>query len=834
MNRLNYSTKKIEIIVFVWFLLLLLIPFSGHRYSDDSTAKYETAKIFIATGSFNIELSEKGWGYRSPNGGIYTYFSIGTIIVMMTPALIVTLLESVLSITVPEQIVSVIITFQNLLITSFIGLFLFLIFSENKFSRKASLICSMIIVVGSEILQYSSTGWSEPSSLLLSLMALYFLKDRNWKLWAIFSSLAILIRFELAMFFCFFAILNIIKKNMSIKDVLSVLMIFSFIFSLQMIFNYVRYDTVLHFGYFNIGNTVTNSNVVNSSIWSRYLKSFYFSYLSFGRLHFIWVTPLILLSPLLLVYKEKIPEKILISLISASLSMLIIPFAGYNSWCWGNRYLYPFFIYLIIPLFLNKKVLRLPITKVIIILSIIISISSTLINSHVIQEKLSKKLGAAESIVLTASDFHYATFWYHIQEIPNATFNTFQLMFNSVGNLSWEYLRENCLDIWPVGMTSFFDNPIYPFILWIALILGVVTYSILIIVPLLKREELKEKKILIDILHPAHVHFFKNIARELERKGYKVIFTARDKEMALELLEKNGFNYYLLSKQKTGVGLILEMVFRTFKLIKVCLKEKPSLMIGIMGPSIAVAGKILSIPAWTFYDTENAWITNWFVYPMAERIYSPSCYLNKKRKNQILYPSYHELSYLHPDNFAPRKEKLKENGIDTELPFSIVRFVSWQASHDVGEKGIQYNHKKEIVKKLEEYGNVYITSEGVLPEELKKYELKINKEDIHHLLAYASLVIGESATMASEAAVLGTPAIYISDTHRGYTIDEEKKYGLVYNLTRDEIPKAMGIIEDIFEGYRNDDWTQKHKKLLDEKINTAEYVIKTITDFIEE
>jgi hypothetical protein len=39
-------------------------------------------------------------------------------------------------------------------------------------------------------------------------------------------------------------------------------------------------------------------------------------------------------------------------------------------------------------------------------------------------------------------------------------------------------------------------------------------------------------KVLIDIGHPAHVHFFRNAIRELESKGHAVKVTARDKEVA--------------------------------------------------------------------------------------------------------------------------------------------------------------------------------------------------------------------------------------------------------------------------------------------------------------
>ncbi len=39
-------------------------------------------------------------------------------------------------------------------------------------------------------------------------------------------------------------------------------------------------------------------------------------------------------------------------------------------------------------------------------------------------------------------------------------------------------------------------------------------------------------RILVDIGHPAHVHFFKNFIWEMEKRGHEFIVTARDKDVA--------------------------------------------------------------------------------------------------------------------------------------------------------------------------------------------------------------------------------------------------------------------------------------------------------------
>lgn len=339
---------------------------------------------------------------------------------------------------------------------------------------------------------------------------------------------------------------------------------------------------------------------------------------------------------------------------------------------------------------------------------------------------------------------------------------------------------------------------------------------------------------LVDILHPAHVHFFRNIIIALENEGHKVMVTARKKEMSIDLLDAYKIPHTMISKQKNGIGLIFEMIQRSIRLMLICIKHRPKLLMGIMGPSIALVGFTLRIPVWIFYDTENAWITNCFAYPLANRIYTPNCYRNSIRKNHISYAGYHELTYLHPNLFTPDINVLEKYSIQTNKPFFLVRFVSWQASHDIGEIGIDLKNKKEIIAFLEQFGKVYITSESPLPEMLKDRSIPVSITDIHHLIAFSKIVIGESATMASEAAVLGTPAIFISDTLRGYTIEEENKYHLVYNLSRDNISNVYSIVNLLL----NDESTQKdlisnHRLLLNEKVDVTQYITREIEMFMK-
>ena len=71
-------------------------------------------------------------------------------------------------------------------------------------------------------------------------------------------------------------------------------------------------------------------------------------------------------------------------------------------------------------------------------------------------------------------------------------------------------------------------------------------------------------RILIDILHPAHVHFFRNFHGEMTGRGHELCITARDKDRSVELLEEYGLPYGRSRRSGAGGGgMATEMVQRT-------------------------------------------------------------------------------------------------------------------------------------------------------------------------------------------------------------------------------------------------------------------------------
>src|SRR3989344_9585373 len=101
-------------------------------------------------------------------------------------------------------------------------------------------------------------------------------------------------------------------------------------------------------------------------------------------------------------------------------------------------------------------------------------------------------------------------------------------------------------------------------------------------------------RIMIDILHPAHVHFFRNFIKEMEKRGHEILVTARKKDVALDLLKLYGIKHVVLSELKPGkINMILELIKRDIKFIKLARKFRPDITIGLMGATISTTNPFL-------------------------------------------------------------------------------------------------------------------------------------------------------------------------------------------------------------------------------------------------
>ena len=97
-------------------------------------------------------------------------------------------------------------------------------------------------------------------------------------------------------------------------------------------------------------------------------------------------------------------------------------------------------------------------------------------------------------------------------------------------------------------------------------------------------------------------------------------------------------------------------------------------------------------------------------------------------------------------------------------------------------------------------------------------------------MSQAALIFGEGATMASEAALLGVPAVYVNSLQLGYLQEQERNYHLVYNFTNQEqgLQKAKELLQQ-------KNLRKEHQQRLDtlrqEKIDVTQWMIYFVEKF---
>jgi uncharacterized protein len=338
-------------------------------------------------------------------------------------------------------------------------------------------------------------------------------------------------------------------------------------------------------------------------------------------------------------------------------------------------------------------------------------------------------------------------------------------------------------------------------------------------------------KVVVNMSHPSHVHYFKNLITELKRNGHEVLITASEKEVTFNLLDKYSLDYVKVGKYSDSlIKKLLDIPLIDLRVYKAIKNFDPDIVIGENSVSAAHASFLLRKKCINFEDSEHAKEIMMLYMPFVNTVCTPSSFnLNLGRK-QIRFDGQKELAYLHPNYFNPNPDVLKEIGLGEDDTIIFLRFVSWTASHDVGEHGIR--NRKDLVRKLNKFGKVLISSEGKLEAELERYRINVSPEKIHDLLYYSTIYIGEGATMASEAAVLGTHSIYISTCAKQCGVFKDLyKYELLWYY--DDETEVIDRVREILRNNPKEEGKCKRKILLADKIDVTGFMYWFIVNYPE-
>jgi predicted glycosyltransferase len=280
-------------------------------------------------------------------------------------------------------------------------------------------------------------------------------------------------------------------------------------------------------------------------------------------------------------------------------------------------------------------------------------------------------------------------------------------------------------------------------------------------------------KIWIDLDNTPHVPFFKPIIRELEKRGYTVVLTARDAFQACELATRFGLNYTKVGRHygKNRFLKVWGLAWRSVQLLPFVIREKPVMGLSHGSRAQILLCNLLRIPTVLIMDYEHARTPplvrpRWEIVP--EVLFEQS--LHCKTRERIR--TYHGIK---EDVYAPEfkpdpslRQQLRLDGANiivtvrppaTEAhyhnPESDAFFVAFM-NRVCSTPGLQAvllpRNKGQEAQLRASWPQWFEDSRVVVPQEAV---------DGLNLLWHSDLVVSGGGTMNREAAALGVPVYSI-------------------------------------------------------------------------
>lgn len=320
-----------------------------------------------------------------------------------------------------------------------------------------------------------------------------------------------------------------------------------------------------------------------------------------------------------------------------------------------------------------------------------------------------------------------------------------------------------------------------------------------------------------ELAHPKHFHQFRHIIEGL-KLDHQVLVIARNKEVLWKLLDENNVPYIRFFHTSSR-GLVKKLAFylSSFrKLLSIARKHKADVFISKASLSTVIL-KIFRRKCKTliFPDSEGVWLTNHIVCHFSDYIITPDVNGRNFGPRHRRIPGIFENSYLLEEHLKQDKSKLADKFGFLKGKTALLRFVGWNANHDITHSGFTDEQKRSLVDLFLKYSfRVIISAESSLPDELSKYRNPFPPSEIHSVLKACDYYVGDSQTMASEAALLGLKSfrcnsmvgriplrnfIFLEDKHllRNFSNFDE-----LYRCIEDEITGKTDFFRDVTDYWK--------------------------------
>jgi predicted glycosyltransferase len=359
-------------------------------------------------------------------------------------------------------------------------------------------------------------------------------------------------------------------------------------------------------------------------------------------------------------------------------------------------------------------------------------------------------------------------------------------------------------------------------------------------------------QVMADISHPAHVHFYAAIGAELRRRGIEVITVGRDKDVTNELLVNPTANEPHAvrtlpgtSASHSAAGRASELTRRALLLRRLCAATGARVLL-TRNPSGVLA--TVGTRTRSVFDTDDGTAVGahfWLARPFADVITTGDWMPGSFGQHHRRYRGFKALAYLHPDRFTPAPlADISPDLADLRRPLVVVRFSAHAASHDRRIEGLPTDTRRELLGLLEGRATVVLSTERTAGEAGGEADgtppLRVvgagalDPRAFLSVLAAADLCVGDSQSVAAEAAMLGVPSIRLSGFTglAPYLGVLEQRYELMRNLSPGEEESFLLLVMEALANI--DDWKARAARGRSLLLEESEDVTNWYADLVEE
>ena len=268
-------------------------------------------------------------------------------------------------------------------------------------------------------------------------------------------------------------------------------------------------------------------------------------------------------------------------------------------------------------------------------------------------------------------------------------------------------------------------------------------------------------KILIDLLHPADINFFKNAIDALNKRDVDSTIIMRPRGKMIEILKSElpNMQFTPVGKYYTSTsGKLFSIATRNLNLVLFLRKNNFDICTSY-GFFVGIASRFCRIPSVIFTDDYEYRIPYYLFKSCGGYLVIPTC-IPSSGKNILKYNGFKELAYLHPNYFKPDRKVLEQYGI-TPTNYVFIREVSRVS---LNYKKMQQTDLPEVIRSLNNSGlDVVLSLEDKTRADSLKDKCIILEEpieDIFSLMSFALFTISSGDSMARESCLVGTPTIY--------------------------------------------------------------------------